>query len=105
MAMLLPGFGCWSQDQTTARLGKTNKGGGKFIEGINKNTKLMEWLCSCSASVVGHKTNNGAAGALRGNTNEGGKNCKMLDVIFTVLLICKFKMTLKIWFIPFEVVL
>ena len=23
---LLPGFGCWSQDQTTARLGKTNEG-------------------------------------------------------------------------------
>ncbi len=26
MAMLLPGFGCWSQDQTTARLGNTNEG-------------------------------------------------------------------------------
>ncbi len=25
--MLLPGLGCWSQDQTTARLGNTNKGG------------------------------------------------------------------------------
>ncbi len=24
---LLPGFGCWSQDQTTALLGKTNEGG------------------------------------------------------------------------------
>jgi hypothetical protein len=24
--LLLPGFGCWSQDQTTALLGKTNEG-------------------------------------------------------------------------------
>jgi hypothetical protein len=27
MALLLPSFGCWSQDQTTALLGKTNEGG------------------------------------------------------------------------------
>ena len=27
MGTLVPGFGCWSQDQTTALLGKTNEGG------------------------------------------------------------------------------
>lgn len=26
MAMLLPGLGCWSQDQTTARLGEHQRG-------------------------------------------------------------------------------
>lgn len=28
---IMPGFGCWSQDQTTARLGKTNDGGKKML--------------------------------------------------------------------------
>ncbi len=53
-AMLLPGFGCWSQDQTTARLGNTtkagtNKEGNHFtkIDYIHYNPTAENWrLCN-----------------------------------------------------------
>jgi hypothetical protein len=70
---LLSGFGCWSQDQTTALLGKTNEG-----KGSQDQTTAL--LGKTNEGREG-RPNNGSAGedqqgrkttALLGNTNEGG---------------------------------
>jgi hypothetical protein len=44
LALLLPGFGCWSQDQTTALLGKTNEGGTIFAN-FCYYLQILAYIC------------------------------------------------------------